>query len=98
MLLYECLFPSETAVKHNASLPHRTGRVEAAVPCVVWPCLTHVAKDCWKFLFCWNVTGVPILVVRTTLVPAVTCPANEPTMTLADVVPDGVETDAEPGF
>lgn len=34
------------------------------LPC--WPCLTQEAKDCWKFLFCWNVTGEPSLVVITT--------------------------------
>lgn len=56
----------------------------------VWPCLTQVAKVCWKFLFCWNVTGVPILVARTTLVPGVTWLVREPTMTLVVVGVEGL--------
>lgn len=48
-----------------------------------WPCLTHVAKVWWKFLFCWNVTvaGDPTLVVRTILVPVVTEPLMGATIT-----------------
>lgn len=66
--------------------------------------MTQEANDCWKFLFCWNVTGVPILAVSTTLVPGVTWPDREPTMTLgveAGVVgvPEGVVVvAAEPCF
>lgn len=65
------------------------------IPCVLWPCLTQVAKDCWKFLFCWNVMGVPILVDSTTFVGGVPWPEIEPTMTLGvaagvAVVPVGV--------
>ncbi len=72
------------------------------VPCVLWPCLTHVANDCWKFLFCWNVTGVPILVDSTTLVLGVPWPESEPTMTLGVAagvagVPVGVAV-TDPGF
>lgn len=72
------------------------------VPCVLWPCLTQVANDCWKFLFCWNVTGVPILVDSTTLVLGVPWPESEPTMTLGVAagvagVPVGVAV-TEPGF
>ena len=52
--------------------------------------MTQVAKVCWKFLFGWNVTGVPILVARTTLVPGVTWLVREPTMTLV-VVETGVD-------
>lgn len=64
--------------------------------------MTQVANDCWKFLFCWNVTGVPILVDSTTLVLGVPWPDSEPTMTLGVVagvagVPVGV-TVTPPGF
>lgn len=47
-------------------------------PVVLWP-LTQDVKDCWKFLFCWNCTGGPNLVVRTTFVPGVTGLLSEPT-------------------
>lgn len=55
------------------------------LPC--WPCLTQEAKDCWKFLFCWNVTGAPNLVVITTFGAEVTWPLTEPTTTFWVVVP-----------
>lgn len=77
-------------------------RLLCDVPCVLCPCLTQVANDCWKFLFCWNVTGVPILVDSTTLVLGVPCPDSELTMTLGVAagvagVPVGV-TETTPGF
>lgn len=52
-----------------------------------WPCLTHEANVCWKFLFCWNVTGVPNLVASTTFVPGVTGLVREPTTTFCVVDP-----------
>lgn len=71
-------------------------------PCVLCPCLTQVANDCWKFLFCWNVTGVPIFEDSTTLAVGVPWPEIEPTMTLGvaagvAVVPVGVAL-TDPGF
>lgn len=72
------------------------------IPCVLCPCFTQVANDCWKFLFCWNVTGVPILVDSTTLALGVPWPEIDPTMTLGAVagvagVPVGVAA-TTPGF
>lgn len=64
--------------------------------------MTQVANDCWKFLFCWNDTGVPILVARTTLVPGVTVPVKEPTVIFWGVPVVGVEgaevVPTAPGF
>lgn len=69
---------------------------------MLWPCLTQVAKDCWKFLPCWKVTGVPILADSTTLAPAVPWPEIEPMMTLgvtvAGVLGVPVGVLAVPGF
>lgn len=101
-----CHLASSTDVQKKSYYPNLVNyKIEYEqwyVPCVLCPCLTQVAKDCWKFLFCWNVTGVPILVVSTTLVPGVPWPDSEPTMTLdvaAGVVEVPVEVAvADPGF
>ncbi|TNN47968.1 hypothetical protein EYF80_041830 [Liparis tanakae] len=63
-------------------LAGRGSLVVTTFPPTEVPVIWKVANDCWKFLFCWNVTGVPILVDSTTLVVGVPWPDSEPMMTL----------------
>lgn len=68
------------------------------IPPLGCPCLTQEANDCWKFLFCWKVMGVPTLVASTTLVPGVAWPDRVTTLGVEEGVAGlpGVVTMVEP--